>query len=173
MRILIVSDTHAKMENLKTVLHKVGHIDALIHCGDVEGDEDYIRALAGCPAYLVSGNNDFFSDLPRELEIELAGRHVLISHGHYMGVSMGTERILEEADARRMQLVIFGHTHKPVIVEKDGVIAVNPGSLSYPRQEGRRPSFMLLEIDKQDRFHFTINYLGRDGEVSRNPETDN
>ena len=66
MKILVVSDTHGHEKNLMTVLNRVRPVDALIHCGDVEGGEDYIRAAAECPVYMVRGNNDYFSDLPRE-----------------------------------------------------------------------------------------------------------
>ena len=84
MKILIVSDTHGRLENLERVIEMTKPIDALIHLGDVEGQEDYIRRLVPCAAYMVSGNNDFFSMLPRELEFELGKYKVLITHGHIM-----------------------------------------------------------------------------------------
>ena len=50
MKILIVSDTHRQNGNLCKVLAMVGdYIDMLIHLGDAEGSEDYIREIAGCP----------------------------------------------------------------------------------------------------------------------------
>jgi hypothetical protein len=46
------------------------------------------------------------------------------------------------------------------VVEYDkDIIAVNPGSLTFPRQEGRRPSYILMELDEKGEAHFTINYL--------------
>ena len=60
MKILIVSDTHRKDGNLTGVLDMVGTPDLLIHCGDVEGSEDFIKSIAGCPVHMVAGNNDFF-----------------------------------------------------------------------------------------------------------------
>ena len=45
MKILIVSDTHRQVANLQKVLKKISPIDCLIHLGDVEGSEDYIRTL--------------------------------------------------------------------------------------------------------------------------------
>ena len=50
----------------------------LIHCGDIEGREFYIEALVECPCTIVAGNNDFFSDLPREEEIEINGHRSLL-----------------------------------------------------------------------------------------------
>lgn len=159
MKILIVSDTHGKDTNLEKVLEQECPVDLLIHCGDIEGQEDYINALAKCPVCMVSGNNDFFSDLSREEELEINGRKVLVTHGHYYGVSLSLSRLVEEAQARNIQVVMFGHTHRPVVYEEAGVIAVNPGSLSYPRQEKRLPSYVILTIDKRGKWGFEIRYL--------------
>ena len=159
MKVLIVSDTHGHNRNFEETLEKVGPIDALIHCGDVEGQEDYIRALVGAPTYIVSGNNDYFSSLDREMEFELAGRKILLTHGHSYGVAMGNERILEEGRARHVDMVMFGHTHRPCLEQYDDITILNPGSLSYPRQHGRRPSFMIMESDKSDNLHYTTKFL--------------
>lgn len=59
MRVLIVSDTHKKHENLITIMEKERPFDRMIHLGDAEGYEDYIAELAGCPLDIVAGNNDF------------------------------------------------------------------------------------------------------------------
>ncbi|HJC62850.1 MAG TPA: metallophosphoesterase [Candidatus Blautia merdavium] len=159
MKILIVSDTHGHERNLEKVLERVSPIDQLIHLGDVEGHEDYIEVLAECPVHMVSGNNDFFSDLPREEEFWLGKYHVLITHGHYYGVSMGTERLKEEAAARKIDIAMYGHTHRPEIDLTEGVTVLNPGSISYPRQWGRKPSYLIMEIDRDGEAHYTINYL--------------
>ena len=159
MKILIVSDTHGHERNLKKVVEKVGQTDLFIHLGDIEGHEDYIEALADCPVHMVSGNNDFFSDLPREEEFQLGRYRVLITHGHYYGVSVGTDRLKEEARSRNIDIVMYGHTHRPEIDIDDNVTVLNPGSLSYPRQWGRKPSYMLMEIDREGEAHYTINYI--------------
>ena len=159
MKILIVSDTHGHERNLKKVIEKVGQTDLFIHLGDIEGHEDYIEALADCPVHMVSGNNDFFSDLPREEEFQLGRYRVLITHGHYYGVSVGTDRLKEEARSRNIDIVMYGHTHRPEIDIDDHVTVLNPGSLSYPRQWGRKPSYMRMEIDREGEAHYTINYI--------------
>lgn len=159
MKILIVSDTHRKCENLKEVLERVQPVDLLIHLGDAEGEEDYIGELAGCPLEIVAGNNDFFSALPREKELQIGKYRILITHGHYYYVSAGIEDIKNEACARRFDIVMFGHTHRPIIEYGNQIIALNPGSISYPRQEGKRPSYILMNIDKKGNAHFEIEYL--------------
>jgi len=159
MRILVVSDTHKKHENLKRVLENVSPVDLLIHLGDAEGYEDMIGEMAGCPMEIVAGNNDFFSRLPREKELEIGKYKVLITHGHHYYVAAGISDIMREAEARGMDIVMFGHTHVPLIEYGEHTIALNPGSLSYPRQEGKRPSYILMDIDKKGEAFFEIEYL--------------
>ena len=100
MKVLIVSDTHGRDENLEQVVMNEAPFDMFVHCGDVEGREIFIEALVECPCCIVSGNNDFFSDLPREEEIEIDGNKVLVTHGHYYGVSMDISGVAEEAASR-------------------------------------------------------------------------
>lgn len=159
MRILIVSDTHRKHTNLEQVLEWVKPLDLLIHLGDAEGAEDYIEAIAECPVEIVAGNNDFFSSLAREEELQIGKYKVFLTHGHYYYVSVGMERLYEEASAREADIVMFGHTHRPCIEYREDVVLLNPGSISYPRQEGKRPSYIMMEIDKQGEAHYTLNYL--------------
>ena len=153
MKILIVSDTHAKHGNLDYVLEQAGSIDLFIHLGDVEGDEEYLDAVIECEKHIVRGNNDFFSRLPREEEFDIGKYHVFITHGHYYYVSMDVDTIIEEARSRNADIVMFGHTHKPYFSQKDGLTVLNPGSLSYPRQDGRKPSYMVMEIDEEGKAH--------------------
>lgn len=159
MKVLIISDTHRKHENLEVVLERVQPIDLMIHLGDAEGEEDYIEAIAGCPLEIVSGNSDFFSMLPAEKSLEIGKYKILITHGHYYYVNAGIEDIKKEAEGRDFDIVMFGHTHRPVIDYGKNVIAMNPGSISYPRQEGKRPSYIMMELDEKGEAYFSIEYL--------------
>lgn len=158
MKVLIVSDTHKRNDNYFAVLEQQKP-DMVIHCGDAEGSEYALTEAAACPVEIVLGNNDFFSELPRELELEIGEYRVWVTHGHNYYVSMGNENIKREAISRGADIVFYGHTHRPVVDIDDEVIAVNPGSLSYPRQEGRRPSYAVMELDESGEAHFHIGYL--------------
>lgn len=159
MRVLIVSDTHRRNDNFLTVLERVAPIDMVIHCGDVEGAEYLISEASGCPVEIVMGNNDFFSDLPREREFQIGKYKVWLLHGHNYYVYMGNEILKQEAACKGVDIVMYGHTHKPVIDIQDSIVAINPGSLTYPRQENKRPSYIIMEIDREGEAHFTLNYL--------------
>lgn len=164
MKILIVSDTHRLDENLKRVIARESPVDMLIHLGDAEGSELFIPEWVnpGCEMQMIRGNNDFFSTLDREREITIGRYQVLLTHGHYYNVSLGVEQLWSEARERGFNLVMFGHTHRPYLEERQDIILLNPGSLSYPRQEGRKPSYMVMELEGQGEAHFTQYYLARD-----------
>lgn len=159
MKVLIVSDTHGKDENLIRVLKVENNLDLLIHLGDLQGSEDYIEAVAPCPVMMVSGNNDFYSDLPRERVIRIGDEKVFLTHGHYLYVSSGTSRLKDMAAQNQCRIAMFGHTHKPLIDTQGEIWAINPGSLSYPRQEGRRCSYIIMELDERGQIEFTLNYI--------------
>lgn len=158
MKVLIVSDTHRKNENYFVAVDREKP-DMVIHCGDAEGSEYALTEAAGCPVYIVLGNNDFFSILPRELDLEIGPYKVWVTHGHNYYVSMSNEHIKREALIKGVDVVLYGHTHRPVVDKSGKVIAVNPGSLSYPRQEGRRPSYAVMELGEKNELSFRIEYL--------------
>lgn len=159
MRVLIVSDTHGKHRNLDRALEAAGPVDVFIHLGDVEGGEIYIDAVVECEKHIVKGNNDFFSELPREEEFMLGSKRVFIVHGHNYYVSLDPEMIKEEGRARKADIVMFGHTHKPYLDVDTDITVLNPGSLSYPRQEGRKGSYMILTMNEDGKCEYQQYFL--------------
>lgn len=161
MKILVVSDTHRRDENLRSVIEQEKPFDVLVHLGDAEGSEHWIPEWAGegCMMAMVMGNNDFFSRLERELEIELGPYRAFLTHGHYYGVSMGPEGVADEAKSRGCDIAMYGHTHRPFLDKVNGVTVLNPGSLSYPRQEGRQPSYMVITVYDDGRIDYDQRYL--------------
>jgi len=185
MKVLVVSDTHRKKDNYLKALRIHAPLDMVIHCGDAEGEGYALTAAAQCPVYIVLGNNDVMGNgiamgnnsvtmrnnsvtgsdtyprpLAKELELTLEKYRVWVTHGHHYNVYMGNGMLKQEAKGRGADIVMYGHTHCPVIDRStQGIIAVNPGSLTYPRQEGHRPSYIIMEIDRHGEAHFTVAYL--------------
>lgn len=159
MRILVMSDTHGRKKNLDRVLKLERPYDQVIHLGDIEGDEEYLEAAAGCPVAAVRGNNDYFSQLPQEQVIEVAGKRIFLTHGHYYYVVAGLEHLIKEAKGRDVDIVMFGHIHRPVIRQEGTLSVINPGSLSYPRQEDRRPSYIIMEIDEKGDVKYFLKFF--------------
>ena len=154
MKVLIVSDTHGREDNLEKALEKESPIDAMVHLGDVERSEDYIRILTDAPVYMVAGNNDWGSDLPQEIITEIGKYRVFITHGHRYYVPFEMDRLKAAAKERNAQIVIFGHSHMPYLQEEDGITFLNPGSISKPRQVSFEPTYAIMKLDDRGEMKF-------------------
>lgn len=158
MKILLVSDTHGRDERLEEVL-KLEKPDFLCHMGDLEGSEDHIRVITKCPLAMVSGNNDFWTDLNPEVTFELHGFRIFMTHGHYYYAHSGNEQLKSAGRRNGANIVLFGHTHRPTLEFDKDIIVANPGSLTFPRQEKRRPSYMVLYLEKGNVPKFETKFL--------------
>lgn len=159
MRILIMSDTHRDTRNALEAIRRSGKIDMCLHLGDVEFDAEVLKAHLDCPLYMVRGNNDFLRMFPEELELTIGKYKVFMAHGHRYLVGMGTERFIEEALSRDADIAIYGHTHKPIVWVTDEITLLCPGSISYPRQNKRKNTYIIMDIDEQGEAHYTVNYI--------------
>ena len=110
MRILVISDSHGRNDDIEGVLKQVGDIDMMIHCGDVERGDSYIREIADCPVVMVAGNNDYYLDLPSEEEVRIGDYKVLVTHGHGYYVNSGVDYLREHALEYGYDVVMYGHT---------------------------------------------------------------
>jgi putative phosphoesterase len=134
--ILVLSDSHGDVDSLKTVIKKFGARAGLVlHAGD--GAEDLERLMATGvglkPWEGVRGNSDRSSRYPPRKTVEFGGKRILLCHGHGQGVEFGLEGLVSQALADKADMAVYGHTHKPFWEEMDGVLVLNPGSLSRPR----------------------------------------
>lgn len=159
MRILIISDTHRKIENLKTVIARIGTPDHLIHCGDLQGAAATYEAAAACPGTFVRGNCDFDDALPAEAVVALGAHRIFVTHGHLYQARYGNDVLAREALARDCKLCCFGHTHMPELDRSfaaQGLTVLNPGSLSKPRQYPYEPTCVIMEIDEKGVAHYNF-----------------
>lgn len=164
MRVVIVSDTHGRLGDLQEAVERSKPVDWVLHLGDVEGQQDEIAdiaAMAGAKVAMVSGNNDFFSTLRKELELVIGGVRIFMTHGHQYGVYQGTERIKNQGLMRGADVVMYGHTHAPLleIDEENNITVLNPGSVSYPRQMGRQRTYIVMEIMQDKKVNYEIKRL--------------
>ena len=138
----LISDTHGMLRpELYTVLDGVS---MLLHAGDV-GDDDILDRLETiAPVHAVRGNTDATdrSRLPDSRDLEIDGVRIHLSHGHEVGAPTPA-KLLEAYDA---DVIVFGHTHRPLIARaSDGRLVVNPGSAGARRFD-LRPSVARMTI---------------------------
>ncbi len=156
MRILAVSDTHGRVERLAVLARAPFPVDCVFHLGDAESQEDLIRSFFSCPVCFVKGNCDTFSREEENVLMTLENRKFFLTHGHKYGVSYTFEKMVREGLRRGAEAVCFGHTHRPLIMEQNGILLVNPGSLTFPRQADRKPTFALIEFEREGRIRADI-----------------
>ena len=139
-------------QNVMDVMEQEETADLILHAGDLEGHEDEIRKMiGGCPFEAVRGNCDFRSPFPKETMVEVAGHMIFITHGHLYDVNFGVEDLAEMARGCGADIAVYGHTHVPFMERKeDGLLILNPGSLSRPRQPGRERTYMVLEVNSDN-----------------------
>ncbi|MBM7562320.1 metallophosphoesterase family protein [Fusibacter tunisiensis] len=130
MRIVVISDTHGKSERLMAYLeHYKDTIDEIWHLGDYHRDtEDF----PDVPLFSVRGNGDLGVRLTDALILERCGHRVLLTHGHLYGVKNTLTRLYYKALEAEVDIVCFGHTHKPIHLESSGIHLFNPGSPTHP-----------------------------------------
>jgi putative phosphoesterase len=139
-RIGLISDTHGL---LRPQVHDVlAGVELILHAGDVVGDEILDELALIAPVKAVAGNCDFrVGRLAQSLDLEIGGVRIHVSHGHELGVPT-PELLLARYDA---DVIVYGHTHKPLIQRSEKRLVVNPGAAG-PQRFRLEPSVGLLEI---------------------------
>ena len=145
-RILIFSDSHGRVEQMKRVIHSIPDVSTVLFLGDVLSDIQVVQR--DCPNltfYSVPGNNDFGSSLPLERVVTIDDIRLFLAHGHQHQVKFTADRIIYRARELACDVCLFGHTHRAVNVREGRLLLLNPGSVSLPY--GGKPSYGILEID--------------------------
>ncbi len=163
MRVVIVSDSHGRNDYVKRAIQQAGAFDVFIHLGDIEADLEELKGMVDCPSYIVAGNNDVGTGLPGTLTITLEGKKIFLTHGHRHGVNYDLKRLGLLAVYNNIDIAMFGHTHYPYLDRGDDVILLNPGSLTYPRQEGKARTFMIMELTPEGGVEFYWQELEEEG----------
>ena len=135
MKLAILSDTHGLLR--PEVLEQLKTADAILHGGDINKQSivDQLRQYA--PLYVVRGNNDkeWAAEIPHDLTVTLGGVTFYLVHN---------KKELP-ADLSGVDVVLFGHSHKYVQEEKDGLLWLNPGSCG-PRRFHQELTMMTAEV---------------------------
>jgi uncharacterized protein len=121
LEIGLISDTHGLLR--PEALSALAGVHRIVHAGDI-GKPQIIGALRSiAPVHAVRGNNDvgpWAARIPPHLQLRLGDVRIYVLHD--------VKALDLDPAAAGFQVVIAGHSHKPAVVERDGVLFVNPGS---------------------------------------------
>ncbi len=117
----VISDTHGLVR--PQALQALRGVDLIIHAGDIGAPEvmDALKSIA--PVVAIKGNNDneaWATSLPDTKLVQLNAAKLYVIHN--------VRELDLDPVARGIQVVISGHSHKPSVVKRDGVLYLNPGS---------------------------------------------
>lgn len=133
MFILLFSDSHGNVEDLKKTITSYDDVDLVIHLGDYVKDVNRIRGTFPELRFeCVAGNNDWTSSEPTEKVIELEGKKFLLTHGHTYNVKTNTTKLVKRGHELNVDVALFGHTHLTDEFFHDNMLVLNPGSLGRP-----------------------------------------
>lgn len=150
IKILVVSDSHGDVTLLKKIIEQNQTCDIVIHLGDKYTDGEYAMTEFAQKAFLrVAGNCDFVfgsSDVKSEGVFTVEQRRIFFTHGHKYNVKYSEQPLIMQAKMNNADIALFGHTHVFTAFEKDGVVVINLGSISVPR-DGSGGTYCVLEIE--------------------------
>ena len=136
----VISDTHGLLRwEAEAALANVDHI---IHAGDIGGPEIIERLQRIAPLTVVRGNNDkgpWADRLPESAIVEFEGQCIYVLHD--------IARLDIDPVAQRLAAVIAGHSHKPGVSSRNGVLFLNPGSAG-PRRFSLPIAVAKLFVDE-------------------------
>lgn len=147
MKILVISDTHGDTNKAEEAIRSNKEINLIIHLGDYFRDAQKLSGMfPDIPVEYIYGNSDFMvENVPAEKMLEVCGKKIFITHGHRYSVKWDYGRLYKKAEELKADMILFGHTHVPEIIEKDDVFLLNPGSTSDPRDESDE-SYAIIDI---------------------------
>ena len=152
--IIVFSDSHGNVDAVNKLRPKFLRSDKIVFLGDGRNDLLGTAQEFNYKTYMVDGNCDGYGFSP-EVIFSVENYKILAVHGHRFYVKSGLDSIVSYAKEQGCNVVLFGHTHLPLITNVRGVTLINPGTLSY---YGTRTTYCTLEIDG-DKFEARIEEI--------------
>jgi uncharacterized protein len=146
----VISDTHGLLR--PGAVEALRGVKLILHAGDIGSREVIAGLQALAPVMAVRGNIDhgaLAAEYPSEQRLVVEEVHILMTHDRKLLPPLHREQAV--------QVVVTGHTHQPLVEEKEGVLHLNPGSAG--RRRFKLPvTLALLKVDGS-RVTAEIRYL--------------
>lgn len=156
MKYLVVSDNHGDRQILVDIKNQnMGKVDYFLHCGDSEldpNDELWQTYLS------VKGNCDYYPEYPESRIVKTPLDTIYMTHGHLANVRFGLTQLSLQAGQAHANIALFGHTHQLGCEMEQGVLYLNPGSISQPRGPIQIPAYAIIESTEDS---LTVQYYRR------------
>lgn len=126
-KIGVISDTHGLVR--PELYDRLAGVDVILHAGDLGSDTIDVELSPIAPFYAVAGNVDGFgaSDHPRWRRFRVGARHIGMTHVALRGGEL-VPSVAKWVEDNPVDLLVFGHTHEPLIETRKTLTLMNPGS---------------------------------------------
>ncbi|MDJ1646174.1 metallophosphoesterase family protein [Mycoplasma phocimorsus] len=144
---IILSDNHGDLQVISDILSSEKY-DIAIHLGDYLCESSFMKKHFD---FYVAGNNDFDFNAKESYELEIEGLRISLQHGHLIGSYEQLEDVnfmINYANKYKIDILMFGHTHTPLLFTNKSVTLINPGSTSLPRF-GSKSGYVLLTLNEK------------------------
>lgn len=132
MELLIISDSHGNISNIRSVLNKHKNIKIVVHLGDGYSDIETVKnEFKDITFFNVCGNCDIGYSNPTSLVKLFNNKVFLLTHGHKFNVKETLDDLVKEAKEQNASVVLFGHTHVPLNKTIGNILLFNPGTLKH------------------------------------------
>ena len=163
MKIAVISDTHMNkhFSKLKDILDKhFKNVDLIIHAGDYTST-DVISILEEHSKFIgVYGNND-----KSKLRGLLTDKKIITLENYKIGICHGDgpkkntlDNVIDNFKDDKLDIIIYGHSHKPSILTKGKTLYLNPGSCTSKRKEPWF-SYIILELKKDSPIEASVKFF--------------
>ncbi len=149
MLIAVIADTHKNQRSINIAKKhiKEANADLIIHLGDCVEDVELLKEEFNGEVYAVEGNCDNLNKYAKEGILEINEKKIYFTHGDLYGVKHGLDNLRRRGKEVEADIILFGHTHEPFKEDKNGMILMNPGSISKPILRDRCIGFIEINDD--------------------------
>lgn len=147
MKVLVISDTHKDISRAEQIIKRLKRqVDYVIHLGDhIKDAQDLGYIHDDIHFECVVGNCDWSHLGETQKVVLINGKKFLIAHGHTYGVKHSLSKLISKVKKLELDGAFYGHTHVPTVYERNGILIMNPGSLTIPRTS-QGPTYGIVEV---------------------------
>lgn len=159
MKIGVISDTHGYLHpKVFEIFSGVSHI---LHAGDIDCEEVMIELRVIAPVTAVHGNMDdhqLAARYPEKQIVQLKGVRIGLIHGDGFPTQKRLPHLKNAFGGEKLQVIVFGHTHRPEIRRREGVLFFNPGAAGKG-EFIKAPSVGILRVKGGGDVQAEVRYL--------------
>lgn len=143
--VTVLSDTHGNRPAIDGIRQILQESDIVIHLGDFSQDGKYAKQY-NKNTYVINGNCDLAAYGENEIIIPVEGIKIFACHGNRYSAKKSPALVADRAKELGCRIALYGHTHLPSEQEIDGVLTLNPGTMS--RYSRNSYLYLIINGDK-------------------------